>query len=124
MNVNNDNVILNKSYLFALEIISIYKYLISEKKEFVLSKQLVRSGTSVGANTHEAIASVSKKDFVHKLGISVKEARETSYWLHLLKDSFYISEEQFNGLVMKCDELVRILNSIILTTKERYLKIS
>ena len=120
MNESKDNIIVKKSYSFALEIITIYKYLVSEKKEFVLSKQLLRSGTSVGANIYEAIASESKKDFIHKLGISVKEARETSYWLNLLKDSNYISEEQFNGLNRNCDELIRILNSIILTTKERY----
>ena len=122
MNESKDNIIVKKSYSFALEIITIYKYLVSEKKEFVLSKQLLRSGTSVGANIHEAIASESKKDFIHKLGISVKEARETSYWLNLLKDSNYISEEQFNSLNRNCDELIRILNSIILTTKERYFK--
>ena len=122
MNERKDNIIVKKSYSFALEIITIYKYLVSEKKEFVLSKQLLRSGTSVGANIHEAIASESKKDFIHKLGISVKEARETSYWLNLLKDSNYISEEQFNSLNRNCDELIRILNSIILTTKERYFK--
>jgi four helix bundle protein len=122
MNESKDNIIVKKSYLFALEIISIYKYLVAEKKEFVLSKQLLRCGTSVGANIHEAIASESKKDFIHKLGIAVKEARETSYWLNLLKDSSYINEVQFNNLINNCDELIRILNSIILTTKERYFK--
>lgn len=122
MNENKDNIIVKKSYSFALEIIRIYKYLINDKKEFVLSKQLLRSGTSIGANIHEAIASESKKDFIHKLGTGVKEARETSYWLNLLKDSDYINNEQFKILNDNCDELVRILNSIILTTKERYFK--
>lgn len=122
MNENKDNIIVKKSYSFALEIIRIYKYLINDKKEFVLSKQLLRSGTSIGANIHEAIASESKKDFIHKLGIGVKEARETSYWLNLLKDSDYMNNEQFKILNDNCDELVRILNSIILTTKERYFK--
>lgn len=74
------------------------------------------------ANIHEAVASESKKDFIHKLGIAVKEAREASYWLNLLKDSSYINEAQFNNLINNCDELIRILNSIILTTKERYFK--
>src|SRR5215218_7716089 len=119
MNENKENIIITKSYAFALEIISLYKFLI-EKKEFVLSKQILRSGTSVGANIHEGVASESKKDFIHKLGISTKEARETSYWLNLLKDSAFISDEQFNNLNNKCQELIRILNSIILTTKERY----
>jgi four helix bundle protein len=94
--------------------------LLIEKKEFVLSKQILRSGTSIGANVHEAIGSESKKDFVHKLGIAVKEARETSYWLNLLKDSGYITKENFKRLNSLCDEITRILNSIILTTKERY----
>ncbi len=117
-----DNFIVKKSYSFALEIIKIYKFLINEKKEYVISKQMLRCGTSVGANIHEAIASESKKDFTHKLGIAVKEARETSYWLNLLKDSDYLSDEQFKNLNKNCDEVIRILNSIILTTKERYFK--
>ncbi len=122
MNENKDNIIVKKSYSFALEVIKIYKFLINEKKEYVISKQMLRSGTSVGANIHEAIASESKKDFIHKLGIAVKEARETSYWLNLLKDSDYIVDEQFKNLNSNCDEVIRILNSIILTTKERYFK--
>lgn len=122
MNENKDNIIVKKSYSFALEIIKIYKFLINEKKEYVISKQMLRSGTSIGANIHEAIASESKKDFIHKLGITVKEARETSYWLNLSKDSDYVSDEQFKNLNSNCDEVIRILNSIILTTKERYFK--
>jgi four helix bundle protein len=122
MNENKDNIIVKKSYSFALEVIKIYKCLINERKEYVLSKQLLRSGTSIGANVHEAIASESKKDFIHKLAIAVKEARESSYWLSLLKDSDYINEEQFKKLISNCDEVIRILNSIILTTKERYFK--
>lgn len=122
MNESKDNIIVKKSYSFALEIIKIYKYLINDKKDFVLSKQLLRSGASIGANIHEAIASESKKDFIHKLGIAVKETRETTYWLNLLKDSDYIKEDQFKMLNSNCDELTRILNSIILTTKERYFK--
>lgn len=119
MNETKDNIIVKKSYSFALDIISVYKILV-EKKEYVLSKQLLRSGTSIGANIHEAVASESKKDFIHKLGIAVKESRETSYWLNLLNDSNYISNEQFTLLITKCEEITRILNSIILTTKERY----
>jgi len=119
MNEGKENIIVQKSYGFALQIIQLYKSLI-DKKEFVLSKQILRSGTSIGANIHEAVASESKKDFVHKLGIAVKEARETSYWLNLLKDSDYITNDEFNRLNNSCDEIIRILNSIILTTKERY----
>ncbi|MEP7254765.1 MAG: four helix bundle protein [Ferruginibacter sp.] len=122
MNESKDNIIVKKSYSFALAIIKLYKFLINDKKEYVLSKQMLRSRTSIGANIHEAAASESKKDFIHKLAIAVKEARETGYWLNLLKDGDYINEEQFKNLNGNCDEIVRILNSIILTTKERYFK--
>ncbi|MBS4042572.1 MAG: four helix bundle protein [Chitinophagaceae bacterium] len=119
MNEEKENIIVKKSYDFALEIVKHYKILI-EQKEFVLSKQLLRSGTSIGANIHEGIASESKKDFVHKLGIALKEARETSYWLNLLKNSSYLPLANFNTLIITCNEIVKILNSIILTTKQRY----
>ena len=119
MNEKKDNIIVKKSYAFALEVIALYKLLI-EKKEFVMSKQVLRSGTSIGANIHEAVASESKKDFIHKLSIAVKESRETSYWLNLLKDSNFIDQELFNNLNSNCQEVTRILNSNILTTKEKY----
>ncbi len=120
MNEGKENIIASKSYAFALEIIRLYKTLSNNKKEYVLSKQILRSGTSVGANVHEAEASESKKDFIHKSGIALKEIRETSYWLNLLKDSDYICEEGFKKLISLADELTRILNNIILTTKQRY----
>ncbi len=82
---NNKSIIAGKAYAFALDIIIVYKQLTYETKEYVLSKQLLRTGTSIGANVNEAISSESKRDFVHKLGIALKEARETSYWLNLLK---------------------------------------
>ena len=119
MNEEKENIIIQKSYAFALETIKLYKELI-EKKEFVLSKQILRSGTSIGANVHEAVSSESKKDFIHKLGIGLKETRETSYWLRLLKDSNYICQQLFDSLHSTCLSLTKILNSIILTTKERY----
>jgi four helix bundle protein len=97
MNEGKENIVVKKSYAFALSVIQLYKQLV-EKKEYVLSKQILRSGTSVGANINEAISGESKKDFIHKLGISVKEARETSYWLNLLKDSDYIAPDDFNRL--------------------------
>jgi four helix bundle protein len=106
--------------LFALEIIKIYKGLVSEKKEYVLSKQILRSGTWIGANVNEAVSAQSKRDFVHKLSIALKEARETAYWLNLLKDSNYINETEFMGLDTACTELIKILSSIILTTKQKY----
>lgn len=119
MNEYKENIIVGKSYSFALEIIKLYKQL-SEQKEYVLSKQILRSGTSIGANIHEAVSSESKKDFIHKMGIALKETRETSYWLNLLKDSSYISSDTFDSLHSDCQSMIKILNSIILTTKQRY----
>ena len=89
------SIVANKSYQFALEIVKVYKQLNSEKKEFILSKQLLRSGTSIGANVNEGLSAESKRDFIHKLNISLKESRETLYWLNLLKDSEFISVESF-----------------------------
>lgn len=119
MNEEKENIIVKKSYDFALEIVKLYKFL-AEQKEYVLSKQMLRCGTSIGANVHEAVAAESKKDFIHKLGIAVKEARETLYWLCLLLDSDFIQKEQFDVLSSSCNSLIKILNSIILTTKQRY----
>jgi four helix bundle protein len=119
MNGGRDNIIVKKSYAFALKIINLYKFL-TNNKEYVMSKQILRCGTSIGANVHEGVASQSKRDFIYKLGIAVKEGRETSYWLNLLKDSNYITQEQFLRLNNDCNELLKILNSIILTTKEKY----
>jgi len=116
----NKSIIADKAYAFALQIISVYKEL-KKENEFVLSKQILRSGTSIGANVNEAISAISKKDFVFKLSISLKEARETKYWLNLLKDSDFISQEIFNKSNNDCEELIKILSSIILTTKQRYL---
>lgn len=112
-----ENIIQKKSYAFALSIITLYKILISEKKEFVLSKQLLRSGTSIGANVEEALAGSSKADFINKINISAKENRETSYWLRLLKDSGYVEDEVFTELHSECLEMQRIFSSILLTSK-------
>lgn len=120
MNEGRENIIVLKSYAFALEIINIYKFLCSTPKEYVLSKQLLRSGTSIGANVNEAMSSESKRDFVHKLSIALKEARETSYWLHLLKDANYLSIDEASRIITLCNELIRIISSIILTTKQKY----
>ncbi|MDQ6812363.1 MAG: four helix bundle protein [Bacteroidota bacterium] len=116
------SIIAGKAYAFALDIIKIYKQLTTETKEYVLSKQLLRAGTSIGANVNEAVSSESKRDFVHKLGIALKEARETNYWLSLLNDRSYITHNSFTDLNNNCAEIIRILSSIILTTKERYFK--
>ena len=116
----SNSIIANKSYAFALEIVIIYKFLLSERKEYVLSKQLLRCGTSIGANVHEANSGESKKDFIHKLSIVLKEKTETLYWLILLKDSEYLDLAQFDKLYYSCTEISKILNSIILTMKQKY----
>jgi len=120
--MNDKSIIYQKAYSFALDVIRLYEQLQKERKEFVLSKQFLRAGTSIGANINEAISAESKKDFVHKLSIALKEARETFYWLNLLKDANYISTGQFNATSEYCKALTKILSSIIITTKERYLK--
>ncbi|MES2593518.1 MAG: four helix bundle protein [Bacteroidota bacterium] len=117
----SESIVGRKSYHFALAIIELYKNLSIEKREFILSKQVLRSGTSIGANINEALSGESKRDFVHKMSISLKEARETSYWLNLLSDIGFIEKEKSAVLTGNCEELIKMLTSIILTTKEKYL---
>lgn len=117
-----ESIIGQKTYAFALDVIKLYKQLMNESREFVLSKQLLRSGTSIGAMVNEAVCSESKRDFVHKLHIALKEARETNYWLRLLKDSDYITNDQFTIMDSKSLEIMNMLSKIIITTKERYFK--
>jgi len=111
------NIVKDKSFEFAIEIVHVCKKL-TEQKEFVLSKQLLRSGTAIGALIREAEHSESKKDFIHKLSISLKEANETEYWLELLVNTMYLNETEFKSLRIKIGELNRLLISIIKTTKE------
>lgn len=112
-----ENVIKNKSFDFAIRVVRLFQYLQAEKREFVLSKQLLRSGTSVGANIREAEHSQSKADFIHKLSISQKEINETIYWLELLKATDYLSETEFNSLNNDAIEIIKLLTSIIKFTK-------
>lgn len=107
-----ENVIQIKSYDFAVEIVKLYKYLVDEKKEFVLSKQLLRSGTSIGANVEEAIGGQSRKDFFAKLSIAYKEARETHYWIRLLTDTNYLLESKSKVYLNRVEELLKIIGSI------------
>ena len=116
-NATPKNILRDKSYKFALRNISLYKYLIAEKKEYVLSKQVLRSGTTIGANVVEANQAQSKADFIHKLSISLKESFETQYWIELLRDSEYISQESAESLVVDCCELQKILTASIRTAK-------
>ena len=118
--MRDENIIADKSLEFALRVVRLYKYLCEEKKEFVLSKQVLRSGTSIGANIKEALHAQSTKDFIAKLHISLKEASETEYWLTLLSQSGYITEEQYSSINDDCVEIIRILTSIINTTKKNY----
>lgn len=113
-----ENVLLNKSKLLALRIIRLYQYLCEEKKEFVLSKQVLRSGTSIGANIREANRSQSIKEFIAKLNISLKETDETLYWLELLHESNYIETEPYNSIYADTEEILKLLVSIIKSTKK------
>ena len=111
-----------KSYSFALRIIKLYKYLYHEKKEYVLSKQILRNGTAIGALCREAEHAQSRADFLNKMNISLKEANETEYWLMLLKDSDYITNSSFESIHQDCRELIKLLASIVKTTKNSITK--
>jgi four helix bundle protein len=111
------NVLKDKSYKFALRIVKLYKHLTEEKKEYVLSKQVLRSGTSIGANIAEGNQAQSKPDFIHKLSIAHKESFETEYWLCLLRDGEFITEKQAESLITDCQEVQKILTSSIKTAK-------
>lgn len=113
----SENAVGTKSYTFALRVIKAYKFLSEIKREFVLSKQLLRSGTSIGALCREAEHTQSKADFLNKMNIALKEANETEYWLMLLKDSDYISMESYDSIENDCSELIKLLASIVKTTK-------
>lgn len=113
-----ENVLKDKSYSFAIRSVKLYKYLVTEQKEFVLSKQILRSGTSIGANIEEENSGQSKNDFIAKLSISLKEAKETHYWLRLLHDCEYLSKNMFDSLLADCNEIIALLTRIIKTAKE------
>jgi four helix bundle protein len=111
------SIIQEKTYAFASRMVKVYKYLTQEQREFVLSKQVLRSGTSIGANVEEALAAGSKADFVYKLTISAKEARGTSYWLRLLHDNGSLPSAAFTSIHQENLEIIKIITSIILTAK-------
>ena len=111
------SVIREKSYAFALRIIKAFKYLNREQREFVLSKQILRSGTSIGALVKEAEHAQSRADFINKMNIALKEANETEYWLMLLKDSEYIDLKSYESIQQDCSELIKLLVSIVKTSK-------
>jgi four helix bundle protein len=113
------NVLKDKSYAFSIRAINLYKYLTKRKGEYILSKQVLRSGTSIGANVAEADQAQSRADFISKLSIALKEAVETEYWLNLLHDSAYISEDGADSILLDCRELIKLLTAIIKTSKNR-----
>jgi four helix bundle protein len=117
--MKTDNVIQTKSYAFAVSIVKTYQFLVEEKKEYVLSKQLLKSGTSIGANTEEALGGQTDKDFYTKFNIVYKEARETHYWLRLLRDTNILNKEQANRLLTDCEEILKIVGSITKTLKSK-----
>lgn len=112
------NVVKDKSFAFAVRMARAYQHLVSEKKEFILSKQFLRSGTAIGANIGESIGGQSEADFLAKLSIAYKEARETAYWIRLLQATDYLTESQAQSLLKDADELCRITGKILITTKQ------
>ena len=117
--MKRENIVRKKSFSFALKIIDLYRFLV-QKREYVLSRQILRSGTSIGANIEEAQAAVSRKDFVNKIGIASKEARETRYWLLLLIESEFLVGYQDTSLIQnELEEIIKILTSIVKTTRQK-----
>ena len=110
--MNKENIIVIKSKAFALRIIELYRFLCENQKEYILSKQILKSGTSIGANVKEAIRGESKPDFYHKMNIALKEASETEYWLELLYEGRFIQENLFKSIYSDCQELIKILMAI------------
>lgn len=114
-----ESLVYNKAFEFAIRIVKLYKYLCKEKSEYTLSKQVLRSRTSIGANTKEAMQASSKRDFLMKMNIALKEASETDYWLRLLKATGYLDSKLSESIINDCIDLNRILVSIVKTTKEK-----
>lgn len=119
MESKKENILRTKSFAFAVRIVKLYKYLSEKKKEFVLSKQILRSGTSVGANIREANNGESKADFIHKLSIALKEIDETIYWLELLRETSYLSEKEFDSIYFESIEIIKLLKRSIITAKSK-----
>ena len=117
--MKTENIIQQKSFAFSIRIINAYKYLVKEKQEFVLSKQMLRSGTSIGANIEESIGGQSTKDFINKISIAYKEARETIYWIRLLSATEYLNKEMSERLLTDAEELCRIIGKIQITSKSK-----
>jgi four helix bundle protein len=118
--MKDDNLIIDKSFNFAIRIVHLYQFLCKEHKEFVLSKQVLRAGTSIGANVNEATQGQSKKDFLSKMNIALKEAVETKYWIKLLIQTEYLTDKQGDSIQKDCEEVIKILHAIVKTTKDNF----
>lgn len=116
------NVIKDKSFAYAIRIVNLHRFLATEKKEFVLSKQLLRSGTAIGALVREAEQAESKPDFAHKMAIALKEANETEYWLLLLRETNYLTTKESESMLTDTTELLKLLTSIVKTTRRGIVK--
>lgn len=112
-----DNIVRDKAFNFAVRVVKMSRYLAEKKHEFVLSKQILKSGTSIGANVEEADNAISKREFSNKISIAYKEAKETHYWLRLLRETDYISKSEFDSTIQDCDELCKLLFSILKTSR-------
>lgn len=112
------NLVESKSKQFAIRIVNLYRYIVDEKQEYVLSKQLLRSGTSIGANIAEAQYGKSKSDFLSKMTISMKEAAENVYWLDILHDTKYITDREYQSIMYDCQEILKLLTAITKTVKK------
>ena len=121
--MKTESIIVIKSFAFAVRIVKLYKMLNEKSREYVISKQLLRCGTSIGANVRETHNAESKNDFIHKMGIAQKEAGEVIYWLELLKETDYLKEKEFDSINTDANELLKIIRSIILTSKQNKKKI-
>jgi four helix bundle protein len=117
VNVMRENIVKNKSFAFAVRVVRLYQFLCEQKKEFVLSKQLLRSGTSVGAMVREAEHAETKNDFKHKMGIAQKEINETIYWLELLNETNYLTKDQFESMNTDAVEIIKLITAILKSAK-------
>ena len=117
-----ENVVKEKTFTFAIRVVKLYKYLCSDKKEYILSKQLLRSGTSVGAMVREAEHAETRKDFLHKMAVAQKEINETIYWLDLLKETDYLTAQQHESIKMDAIEIIKLITAILKSTKKNIAK--
>jgi four helix bundle protein len=118
MKTKDENIIVAKTYAFAVRCVNLYKFLCEERHDYVIGKQIMRSGTSVGANVKEAIRGVSKADFTAKMSIALKEASESEFWLEILRDTEYINATQAESMMADCQEVLKLLMSIIKSSKQ------